>query len=55
MSKSSKKYLNTNLTNLLTPLSHKKNNTSSSPYNINDKITFKNNLERINKITKKEY
>jgi hypothetical protein len=54
MSKSIKKFLNSNLNNLLTPISHKKNNTSSSPYNVNDKNIFKNNLERINKNTKKE-
>ena len=54
MSKSIQKYLNSNLNNLLTPISHKKNNTSSSPYNVNDKNIFKNNLERINKNTKKE-
>ena len=54
MSKSSKKNSKINLTNALTPSTHKKNNSSNSPFNINNKITFKNNLERINKGIKKE-
>ena len=53
MSKSSKKNSKINLTNALTPSTHKKNNSSNSPFNINNKITFKNNLERINKGIKK--
>ena len=55
MSKSSKKYLNTNLTNLLSSISHKKNNIKNSPYNISNKDTFKNNLEIINKNANKEF
>ena len=54
MSKSTKKYSNMNLANILTPISHKNNNIGNSPFNISNKKSFKNNLERINKFIKKE-
>ena len=54
MSKSTKKYSNMNLGNILTPLNHKNNKMGNSPFNISNKKSFKNNLERINKAIKKE-
>ena len=54
MSKSSKKNLNINLLNMFSPITHKKNNLENSPFNINNIVSFKNNLEKNNKNTKKE-
>ena len=54
MSKSTKKYLNMNLANILTPISHKSNKIGNSPFNISNKKSFKNNIERINKVIQKE-
>ena len=54
MSKSTKKYSNINLTNILTPISHKSNKIGNSPFNISTKKSFKNNIERINQLIQKE-
>ena len=43
-----------NLANILTPISHKSNKIGNSPFNISNKKSFKNNIERINKVIQKE-
>ena len=45
-----KNHSNMNLTNILSPVTHTKTNSSGSPFNINHKNTYKNPLEK----TKKE-
>ena len=53
-SKNHKKNLNMNLTNILSPISKAKTKSSGSPFNINNKKSFKNNFERVNKMYKNE-
>jgi len=49
MSKNKKSQSNMNLTNILSPISHTKNHSSGSPFNITKKNSCKTNCERLKK------
>ena len=53
--KNIKQYTNNNLEDILSLMSHVKSKSGNSPFNVNNKNSFRNTLERINSKNKKNH